>query len=250
MASAGLTYALNNGSTEEQYYKQIFDAFAKAQSQGLSDAQIEIGMNQYGISASDLARATGVTPESVQTKMDVATPTTAADLAYERAAQAEYDATLPVVDPNATGGSGGASGGRFGLQFEAKGGLINPMKFAMGGFAKGTDTVPAMLTPGEFVMNKKATNAFGPQLAAMNSSRYPSMMAKGLAAPTYQNSLNKINAPSKVSNSTSVNNNSSAVYNYSVGINIGGSNANPQDIARAVMTQIKNVDSQRIRTQR
>jgi len=89
MASAGLTYALNNGSTEEQYYKQIFDAFVKAQSQGLSDAQIEIGMSQYGISAADLAQATGVTPESVQTRMDVATPTTAADLAYERAAQEE-----------------------------------------------------------------------------------------------------------------------------------------------------------------
>ena len=89
MASAGLTYALNNGSTEEQYYKQIFDAFVKAQSQGLSDAQIEIAMNQYGISADDLAQATGVTPESVQTRMDVAAPTTEADLAYERAAQAE-----------------------------------------------------------------------------------------------------------------------------------------------------------------
>ena len=89
MASAGLTYALNNGSTEEQYYKQIFDAFVKAQSQGLSDAQIEIAMNQYGISAGDLAQATGVTPESVQTRMDVAAPTTEADLAYERAAQAE-----------------------------------------------------------------------------------------------------------------------------------------------------------------
>jgi plasmid maintenance system antidote protein VapI len=84
-----LTYALNNGSTKEQYYKQIFDAFANAQSEGLSDAQIEIGMNQYGISADDLAQATGVTPESVQTRMDVATPTTAEDLAYERAAQEE-----------------------------------------------------------------------------------------------------------------------------------------------------------------
>jgi hypothetical protein len=111
--SAALNYALNNGSTEEQYYKQIFDAFAKAQAQGLSDAQIEIGMNQYGISAGDLARATGVTPESVQARMELAAPTTAADLAYERAAQAELAArqrqeqtrlaslleTTPVVTP-------------------------------------------------------------------------------------------------------------------------------------------------------
>ena len=111
--SAALNYALNNGSTEEQYYKQIFDAFAKAQAQGLSDAQIEIGMNQYGISAGDLARATGVTPESVQARMEAAAPTTEADLAYERAAQAELAArqrqeqtrlaslleTTPVVTP-------------------------------------------------------------------------------------------------------------------------------------------------------
>lgn len=111
--SAALNWALNNGSTEEQYYKQIFDAFAKAQSQGLSDAQIEIGMNQYGISAGDLARATGVTPASVQARMEAAAPTTEADLAYERAAQAELAArqkqeqtrlaslldTTPVVTP-------------------------------------------------------------------------------------------------------------------------------------------------------
>jgi hypothetical protein len=111
--SAALNYALNNGMTQEQYYKQIFDAFAKAQAQGLSDAQIEIGMNQYGISAGDLARATGVTPESVQARMEAAAPTTEADLAYERAAQAELAArqrqeqtrlaslleTTPVVTP-------------------------------------------------------------------------------------------------------------------------------------------------------
>jgi hypothetical protein len=99
-------------------------------------------------------------------------------------------------------------------------------------------------------MNKKATKAFGPVLAAMNSSKYPSMLRSGLTAPTYQAATTNISAPSNLSNSTSVNNNSSSVYNYSVGINVGGSNANPQDIARAVMTQIKNVDSQRIRTQR
>ena len=87
--SAALNWALNNGSTEEQYYNQIRNEFLKAQSQGLSDAQIEIGMNQYGISAGDLARATGVTPASVQARMEAAAPTTEADLAYERAAQAE-----------------------------------------------------------------------------------------------------------------------------------------------------------------
>jgi len=129
------------------------------------------------------------------------------------------------------------------------GGMV-PRYMATGGKAIGSDTVPAMLTPGEFVMNKGATKAFGPTLAAMNSSKFPSMLKGGLVTPIYQTSSNNIMAPSNMSNSSSVNNNSSSVYNYNVGINVSGSNLNPQDIARAVMTQIKGVDSQRIRTQR
>ena len=161
------------------------------------------------------------------------------------AAKAAADAAWAKVGASGSGGGGGGNS----LLMMSSGGMV-PKYMARGGMSIGSDTVPAMLTPGEFVMNKKSTKAFGPALAAMNSSKYPSMMAKGLSAPTYQTSATNINAPSSVSNSTSVNNNSSSVYNYSVGINVGGSNANPQDIARAVMTQIKNVDSQRIRTQR
>lgn len=37
------------------------------------------------------------------------------------------------------------------------------------GGPKGTDTVPAWLTPGEFVMNAKAVDKFGPQIEAMNN---------------------------------------------------------------------------------
>jgi hypothetical protein len=129
------------------------------------------------------------------------------------------------------------------------GGMV-PKYFATGGKAIGSDTVPAMLTPGEFVVNKGATKAFGPMLAAMNGSKFPSMLQSGLTSPIYQTSSSNIIAPSNVSNSSSVNNNSSSVYNYNVGISVNGSNLNPQDVARAVMTQIKGVDSQRIRTQR
>lgn len=41
--------------------------------------------------------------------------------------------------------------------------------FAMGGRPKGTDTVPAMLTPGEFVINRRATEKFLPLLHKINS---------------------------------------------------------------------------------
>ena len=70
------------------------------------------------------------------------------------------------------------------------------------------------------------------------------------------NSLNtsSYNVPDALSFSTpivanSTNDNSTSVYNYSVGVNVSGTNSNPNDIARAVMTQIKGFDAQRIRVQ-
>ena len=117
------------------------------------------------------------------------------------------------------------------------GGIV-PKYMARGGRI-GSDTVPAMLTPGEFVMNKRATQKFGPMLSMLNESKYPSMIGNGRSPQVPINTI-----------STSTNNNSTAVYNYSLGFNINGTNSNPNDIARAVMKEIKNVDSQRIRGQR
>ena len=49
---------------------------------------------------------------------------------------------------------------------------LNPTTYkAAGGFVpKGTDTIPAMLSPGEFVVNARATRRFYGQLLAMNNS--------------------------------------------------------------------------------
>ena len=101
------------------------------------------------------------------------------------------------------------------MQVAAKGGLINPMKFALGGFAKGTDTVPAMLTPGEFIMSKYAVEAHGINtMKAINSGQ-----------PT-----------------------GGAVYNNTYTLTVNAkTNANPNEIAQAVMSTIKQVDDRRIR---
>jgi TP901 family phage tail tape measure protein len=97
----------------------------------------------------------------------------------------------------------------------SSGGMV-PKYFAAGGFARGTDTVPAMLTPGEFVMRKYAVDNFGvDKMKAVNSGTYSG----------------------------------ESVYNYSVNVNVK-SDANPDQIARSVMTQIKQIDSQRIRSNR
>jgi TP901 family phage tail tape measure protein len=102
----------------------------------------------------------------------------------------------------------------------AMGGMI-PSYMANGGMASifknmGTDTVPAMLTPGEFVVRKSAVQSFGADnLKAVNSGTY----------------------------------NGESVYNYSVNVNVQ-TDANADQIAKQVMTQIKRIDSQRIRGNR
>lgn len=53
------------------------------------------------------------------------------------------------------------------------------------GEPKGTDTVPAWLTPGEFVVNAEATRMFEPQIEAMNNMGREIQKAQGGSIPTY-----------------------------------------------------------------
>ena len=108
-----------------------------------------------------------------------------------------------------------------GMRLFAKGGYVASY-MANGGMTKplfgkkGTDTVPAMLTPGEFVIKKWAVDKFGVgNLNAINQGNFGS----------------------------------GSVYNYNMSVNVR-SDANPDEIARTVMAQIKRVDAQRIRGNR
>jgi hypothetical protein len=95
------------------------------------------------------------------------------------------------------------------------GGIV-PKSFSVGGFAMGSDIVPARLTPGEFVMSKYAVETHG---------------------------VDKMKA---INNGDSV---GDSVYNYNLSVNVK-SDANPDEIAKSVMAHIKQVDSQRIRSSR
>ena len=110
------------------------------------------------------------------------------------------------------------------MKFKSKGGMISPLYrpmgglipyFLNGGFAKGTDTVPAMLTPGEFVMSKYAVDAHG------------------------INTMKSINKGQSVGGT---------VYNNTYELTVNArTDANPNEIAQAVMSTIKNVEGRRIR---
>ena len=53
------------------------------------------------------------------------------------------------------------------------------------GNPKGTDTVPAWLTPGEFVMNAEATRMYKPQIEAMNEQGKAVQRQQGGSIPSY-----------------------------------------------------------------
>ena len=95
----------------------------------------------------------------------------------------------------------------------AMGGKVK--RYAAGGMFKpfGTDIVPAMLTPGEFVIRRPAVSKIG------------------------VDKLEKINRGSY---------GDGAVYNYNLAVNVK-SDADPSKIAQTVIREIKRVDSQRIR---
>ena len=95
----------------------------------------------------------------------------------------------------------------------AKGGLIDPTKFLAGGFSVGRDTVPAMLSPGEFVMSKYAVDSYGTE------------------------TMKGINSGSQKLGS---------VYNYDLTVNVR-SDANANEIANTVMSKIRQIDSMKLR---
>jgi outer membrane biosynthesis protein TonB len=142
-----------------------------------------------------------VTPRPIPDRIDRATPKPTAK---------------PTILESAGKAVAGFIGGLFGFKL-ATGGMV-PNYLAAGGspFAVGTDTVPAMLTPGEFVVKRQAVKDFGvDRLKAINSGTYSG----------------------------------DSMYNYEVNVNVK-SDANPDQIARAVMSQIRQVDAQRIRSNR
>jgi hypothetical protein len=147
-----------------------------------------------------------------------------------------------------------AKGGIVKPSYFAKGGIVKPSYFSDGGDVEGTDTVPAMLTPGEFVINRSAAQEHRPLLEAVNSGAMSgfldSMQMPVYNSPqrTYQEGPSgiKYSSPRSSESLSSVDN---SVYNYNLSVNVEGSNLSANDVANQVMNKIKQVDAQRMRNQ-
>ena len=142
------------------------------------------------------------------------------------AAQADYDSLMAgVARLRADGDHGLASAAmnRITTKYPkgrpvklSSGGFIDVARFLNGGFSVGTDTVPAMLSPGEFVMSKYAVDSYG------------------------------VDRMKAINNGDSI---GDSVYNYSISVNVK-SDSNPDEIAKTVIAQIKGIDAQKIRGNR
>jgi TP901 family phage tail tape measure protein len=152
--------------------------------------------------------------------------------------KAQADSILSILD---AGGGGGA-----GISYirKAFGGKVMA-HMANGGSPLGSDTVPAMLTPGEFVVKRPMVNKYGTALFdSLNSGAFPNI--KGMTSPSFSSrtpslSVNQSSIPSRQVAPSS----SNSVYNYSLSVNVA-SQSDPNTIAQTVMAQIQRIDSQRV----
>jgi hypothetical protein len=118
-----------------------------------------------------------------------------------------------------------------------------PRRYASGGHVN-MDSVPAMLTPGEFVMRKAAVQKYGMgTLSDMNTGKWNS--------PRYNTGKLYANSSPNVSSSSRgnmQNNISAPVYNtYSINVPVNQPGASADEIANKVMMKIKNIENSSIR---
>lgn len=138
--------------------------------------------------------------------------------------------------------------------------------YATGGVARGTDTIPAMLTPGEFVVNRRASAKFKPVLEAINSGTFGGGLmgnryskprvfgAQDFNTPVYNmpersypgGGSSPIYSTNNEGSQTQVDN---SVYNYSLNVSVEGSNSSADQIASVVMNRIRNMQSQQVKRQ-
>ena len=93
-----------------------------------------------------------------------------------------------------------------------------------------SDKVPAMLTPGEFIIRKSVSETYGPMLSALNSQVFPKMNLNS-SIPTLGNK-----------------DDDGSVYNYQISVSLNGSNLDPNDVANAVMQKIKMSENKGVRS--
>ena len=118
-----------------------------------------------------------------------------------------------------------------------------PVRMSIGNLVPGlgnTDRVPALLTPGEFVVRKSVTKQNLGLLKSLNGDVFP-QMSGGIGANAVMVPITNTN----MEGSTTLYNN-----NYSVNVNVGGTNSTADEVANVVIRKIKGMNDRGIRGNR
>jgi TP901 family phage tail tape measure protein len=200
----------NAGQTAGQHLNDLINMSDRASA--FSKEIIASNINKMGATAyGHLSELTNTPAQKAASAAAIAAEAkaAAAKKAAEEAARKKAAEDIAKFGGNAIAASQFANWGS-----HYSGGLIK--RFAVGGPVIGTDVIPSMLTPGEFVMSRYAVESFGvDKMKAINSGTYES----------------------------------GSVYNYNLSVNVR-SDANPEQIANTVMAKIRQIDSLRLRGSR
>ncbi len=152
-AEGGTAEQLQRNQAASQAAEQAAGAEATKRREAAEAArQVSTETGTAAVNTRQAANAAGQAANNAGT---LATNTNAAANAAERFAEAI-----------ASGGGGATATAQMGRFF--------PRFLADGGFAsRGTDTIPAMLSPGEFIVNARSSKRFYSQLQAINAGRQP-----------------------------------------------------------------------------
>jgi TP901 family phage tail tape measure protein len=195
-----------------------------------------------------LERENDLIQQKVATAQVVAEASMANQAKYSKSIRDYYQEVLNIMNsfPKGTMIPGRKYGGS--IQKLMYGGLPKgstqsppSLKFANGNIVPGTgmtDKVPALLTPGEFVVRKSVAEANMPLLKSLNSNVFGAGMSVG--SPNI----------SPIDATTSVSNVSAPVYNYNVNVNVADTNASPNEIADVVMNKIRMTKDRSVRGNR
>ena len=232
---------------DKNFEQSVSDLELQNDLRKMSDAQansVNALAMEYGQVANQLMRINNIAANKLQTLGGEPTKTvteTSADfekrlktwrdsvttIETERTAASSAAVPAPIAAPVAAAAAAGNFYG--GIATFATGGVVGQ---------GGGDSVPSMLTPGEYVMRKASVQKYGmPMLSKMNMGAFD--------MPRYDTQQPNITSVQPTSNTANIN---APVYNtYSVNVS-ANTNASADDIANTVMTKIKRVDSMAVRS--
>lgn len=202
-APSSLALPLGNANEEYQLLVKIYETRAKTialDKAGNTDAALEKQNQQLGEASNKAALRSAATKTAAdaenQGSSAIQSSASGASRLNSALGQAAANSGKILVDMRNTAASAaqaaassqaiGAGGGQAPLakalggliQRFASGGLVGPMQFFnSGGAARGTDTIPAMLSPNEMVINATSSRKFFSQLQAINAGIQPSSNA-------------------------------------------------------------------------